>query len=149
MYTKILIATDGSDLSTKALRHGLGLARLDGAKVVVMTATEPSMLYASSAGGMIMDTGQVIADLERTNAEAANHILEGAKKVAAEGQQTIEVLHVAERQTADAILDTAKDQKADLIVMGSHGRRGIGRLLLGSQAAEVLARSSLPVLIVK
>ena len=60
-----------------------------------------------------------------------------------------QTLHVPLHRPADAIIQTAQDKGCDTIVMGSHGRRGIGRLLLGSQAAEVLARASVPVLVVK
>lgn len=66
-----------------------------------------------------------------------------------EGGVDADLVHVPDQRAADAILEAAKAHKADLIVIASHGRRGVERVLLGSQTAEVLAHSSIPVLVVK
>ena len=149
MYSRIIVAIDGSDLSTKALRHGLALAEKIGSAVFAVTVTEPSIIVAPGAEMMMVDTSPIIADLEKAKAESSKGILNEATKLAAEMGGTITGIHVANSTPADGILAAAKENNADLVVMGSHGRRGLGRLLLGSQAAEVLAHAEIPVLIVK
>ena len=98
---------------------------------------------------MAVNTGPMISELEEVKAKSAQATLAEAETLAAAEKIKIETIHLPSSIAADAILKTAEHQGADLIVMGSHGRRGLGRLLLGSQAAEVLARSSIPVLVVK
>ena len=149
MYTRMLIAIDGSELADKALRHAFALAKGTNAKLIVLTSTEPSTMIAPGAEIMMVDTGAIIADLEKAKAESAKTVLANARELAKDAGLTIQALHMPRQLPADAIISVAKEQGADLIVMGSHGRRGLGRLLLGSQAAEVLARSTIPVLIVK
>lgn len=149
MYTRMLIAIDGSELADKALRHAFALAKGTDAKLIVLTSTEPSTMIAPGAEIMMVDTGAIIADLEKAKAEGARIVLANARELAKDAGLTIHALHMPGQLPADAIISGAKEQGADLIVMGSHGRRGLGRLLLGSQAAEVLARSTIPVLIVK
>lgn len=149
MYSNIICGIDGSELSTKALRHALGLAAKTGAKLTVVTVTEPSVVVAPGAEIMMVDTSSIIADLEKAKEESAKGILAEAEKVAGETGATIVTTHVANSAPADGILHAAKEIGADLVVMASHGRRGLGRLLLGSQAAEVLAHAHVPVLVVK
>jgi len=149
MYTRIVVGIDGSELATKALRHALTLGKEMGAKLIVVTSTEPSVLVAPGAEFMIADTSSMLGDLEEAKAKSAQATLDEATKLAAASGLTIEKRHVPMSVAADAIVTTAQQQGADLIVMGSHGRRGLGRLLLGSQAAEVLARATIPVLVVK
>lgn len=149
MYSRIVVGFDGSDLAQKALRHAVALAKESGARLFVVTSTEPSVLVAPGAEMMAINTGAIIADLEEAKAKSAAATLAEAEELAKASDQAIEKLHVASSVAADAILATAERQGANLIVMGSHGRRGLGRLLLGSQAAEVLARSTIPVLVVK
>lgn len=149
MYQRIVVAIDGSELSDKAFRHALALAGQLKAKLIALTVTDPSLIITSGAEMMQVNTTTVIKELNRAKEESAAKILAAAKEAATAAGQPVEVLHLPDSQTADGILETAKDQGADLIVMGSHGRRGLGRLLLGSQAAEVLAHSTIPVLVVK
>lgn len=149
MYTRIVVGVDGSELANKALRHALTLAKDFGARLFVVTATDPSTLIAPGAEMMAVNTGAIIAELEEAKALTAKATLDEAAMLAADSGVTIEQIHVPFTIAADAIISTAKEQGADLIVMGSHGRRGLGRLLLGSQASEVLSRSTIPVLVVK
>lgn len=149
MYTRIVVGIDGSELATKALRHALMLVGQSHARLFVVTVTEPSVLISPGAEMMAINTGEMIAELEAAKARSARETLDEAQALAKADGQVVEPIHVPSSVAADALLDTAKQQGADLIVMGSHGRRGLGRLLLGSQAAEVLARSSIPVLVVK
>lgn len=149
MYKKIVIAVDGSEPSIKALEHGLTLAKALNAKAIAVTVTDPSLFIAPGAEMMQMNTGAVVEELDKAKADGARHVLDHARNAAARIGLEVEGVHVPNKQTADGVLETAVARGADLIVMGSHGRRGLGRLLLGSQAAEVLAHSTIPVLIVK
>lgn len=149
MYTRIVVGIDGSELATKALRHAVALAKTSGARLFVVTSTEPSVLVTAGAEFMAVDTGAIVADLEEIKAKSAQATLATAEALVTGEGLSIDKIHVPSSVAADAILKTAENQGADLIVMGSHGRRGLGRLLLGSQAAEVLSRATVPVLVVK
>lgn len=149
MYTNIVCAIDGSELSTKALTHALALAAKTGGKVTAVTVTEPSVIVSPGAEMMMIDTSSIIADLDKAKAESAKGILADAEAQAKAAGTTLSGVHVANSTAAEGILHAARERKADLVVMGSHGRRGLGRLLLGSQASEVLSHAEIPVLIVK
>lgn len=149
MYQNIICAIDGSDLSTKALTHALALAGKTGGKITAVTVTEPSVVVSPGAEMMMVDTSAIIADLDKAKEGSAKATLAEADALASASGVAITTLHVANSTAADGIIHAAKEAGADLIVMGSHGRRGLGRLLLGSQAAEVLSHASVPVLIVK
>lgn len=148
MFKSILIATDGSATSEKALEIGLKLAAEQGAKLLVLTSTAPIDLVTSGGFGTV-DAAPILAKLDEAYVEQARQILAGVKAKADAAGSMVEVLHVPERQPAQAIIETAEARGADLIIMGSHGRRGLQRLLLGSQASEVLARATVPVLIAR
>jgi len=142
MYKHILIATDGSDLAGKALTAGLGLAKKLGAQVTVVTVSEPWR-------GLTMGEPAIafpLEEIEKEAAEFAGRIL--AEVGAAASRQEVKCATInAKGFAAEAIIDTAKAQGCDLIVMSSHGRRGIARALLGSQAMRVVTLSEVPVLI--
>ena len=142
MYKHILIATDGSDLAGKAVATGLALAKQLGAKATAVTATEPwtAMMMGEPAISF------PIAEYEEAATQSAARILGGVTEAAKKAGVACETVH-AMNFPADAIIDTAKAKGCDLIVMASHGRRGIARALLGSQAVNVLTHSTLPVLI--
>jgi nucleotide-binding universal stress UspA family protein len=141
MYGHILIATDGSELAQKAVAAGLGLARELKAKVTVVTATEPWSAMATRPGLVFP-----VEEYEKAAAENAARILAGVAATAAEAGVPCETQHVQEFP-AEGIVETAKAKGCDLIVMASHGRRGLSRLLLGSQATRVLTLSPVPVLV--
>ena len=145
MYKSILVATDGSELATKAVEQGLALAKTLAAKVTVVTVTEPWTMIAPGEIGMTIP----IDDFEAGVAEHATKILNAVKLQAKTSGATCEVLHIKDRYPADGILEGAKDKGCDLIVMASHGRRGIARLLIGSQANRVVTHSPIAVLICK
>jgi nucleotide-binding universal stress UspA family protein len=145
MYKHILIATDGSILATKAVASGLQLAKALGAQVTAITATNPWTSFAADvppAFDFPIDEYQKAAE-----ANAAG-VLSAVRTRARELGVECDTLQ-ANSYPADAILETAKSKGCDLIVMASHGRRGIARALLGSQAASVVASSPVPVLICK
>ena len=144
MYKHILIATDGSELATKGLDHGLKLAKLAGASVTIVTVTD---VWASSA--LAAAGPATIAEYENAMNEAVDDILKEASKMAEDSGVEYKTLHIPNRYAADAIVETAQGQGADLIVMASHGRRGFRKLILGSQTTEVLQSSTVPVLVVR
>jgi nucleotide-binding universal stress UspA family protein len=144
MYQHILIATDGSKLAGKAVAIGLGLAAALKAKVTAVTAEEPFEAL------MVADPSQrpPIKEFEYAAAEGARRILAEVNERARERGVECTTVQVTDF-AAPAILATAKARGCDLIVMSSHGRRGLDRLFLGSQARRVLAHSPIPVLICK
>ncbi len=145
MYAHILISTDGSELAQKGVDHGLSLADENGSKVTIITVTEPFPVPSISAWGM---EGMDPDRLKDANTRHAQAILSAAKAAAEEMGLTVETLHISNASPAAAIVDAAKTQGCDLIVMASHGYRGIKRVLLGSQTAEVIATAHIPVLVV-
>lgn len=143
MYKHILIATDGSDLAAKAVATGLALAKELKANVTAVTATEPWTAMVSPEGAALSFP---IDEYEKAAAENAARILAKVREDAANAGVACETLH-ATNFPADAIIEAAQSRGCDLIVMSSHGRRGLARVLLGSQAVQVLTHSSVPVLI--
>lgn len=148
MYRKILIATDGSDLAGKAVDHGLELAKAVGADVVFVTVTElwPALGIAADIEGGKLDAVEIY---EAAAAQSAQTILEEATKRAAAAEVTCSSRHVKDRKPAEGIMATAELENCDLIVMASHGRRGIQKILIGSQTAEVITLSKRPVLVLR
>ena len=148
MFANILLSTDGSDVARKGVKHGIALAKALNAKVTVITVTEAFPVYGGGdAVGFIPTKGE----LDRFDAackERAGEALDEARVMAEQIGIFVELLHVPNAHPATAIIETAKSNGCDLIVMGSHGRRGLSKLFLGSQTSEVLADGSLPVLIV-
>src|SRR5262245_32071912 len=142
MFKHILIATDGSEVAAKAVSAGLELAKNLAARVMVMTASEP--LPATVTAETI--AANFPAEYERATKESATRILTEVRQEAVTMGVECKTLHVT-NFPAEAIVETAKASGCDLIVMGSHGRRGIARLLLGSQATKVVTLSSVPVLV--
>ena len=148
MYKHILIATEGSEFGDRALAHGLALAKTVQAQVTVVTVTETW----STADLMIeakKHNPNPLRQFEAMAADVAKRILDAAAAKAKAAGVACQVVHVANRHAAEGIIETAVKTDADLIVMASHGRRGINRLLLGSQAYEVLTHCKVPALIVR
>ena len=149
MYSHILIPTDGSEVAQKGVDHGLSLAKALGAKVTVVTITERLPLYAGSIGFEYAMSEAAMAEYIADQKNAANAALAAATQSADRLGISAETLHVPDAQPAEAIIEAAKSRNCSLITMASHGRRGLGRLLLGSTTSEVLAHSPVPVLVVR
>lgn len=145
MYNHVLIATDGSSVGDKAIDQGLEVAKKFGSKVLIIKVTE--MWSALDVAGR--DALARIETYEKAASDAAAEILAKAKQKADQAGVACETMHVADRVPADGIVTTADSKNCDLIVMGSHGRRGINKLLLGSQAQNVLTHTRKPVLIAR
>src|SRR5262245_24917180 len=148
MYKHILIATDGSALATKAVEHGLALAKQQNARVTVVTVTEP-WSAADIAHEVRQGRPDPIGRYEEVEAAAAKRILDEAARSATANGVTCDLVHVRDQHPAEGIVATATDKACDLIVMASHGRRGVSRLVLGSKAYEVLSHCKVPALIVR
>jgi nucleotide-binding universal stress UspA family protein len=145
MFKHILIPTDGSSVSTKAVKAGIALAKEHGAKVTGYHAVEPVpvRLYGE---GMVADR-QMVAEFERRRRAAAKkHIGTLARAALKAGVRFDPVVETSPRPH-DGIVATAKKRKCDLILMSSHGRRGFDRLVLGSVADKVIQRAGVPVLV--
>jgi nucleotide-binding universal stress UspA family protein len=146
MFKHILIATDGSELSDKAVVEGLTLAKALDAKVTAVTVTEPwdALSMAAIAEAQMRNP---IADYEERMAAAANRILGSVAEKAKKQDVACATVYVRDRHPAEGIIDAAQVNMCDLIVMASHGRRGLARLLIGSQANRVVTLSPVPVLV--
>ncbi|MFM9849702.1 MAG: universal stress protein [Hyphomicrobiaceae bacterium] len=134
MYKHILVATDGSELSTKAVANGIRLANAPGALVTVLTV--------AVTRAPVMIEGVLVGP-----SDEATRILHAASTEAHQTGATCQTVVVIDREPYRAIIDTAHSRAYDLIVMASHGRRGYTALLLGSETHKVLAHSTIPVLV--
>jgi len=148
MYKQILIATDGSELAGRAVAHGLALAKEVKAPVTLVTVTQPWSALELAHEARLGNTNP-IHQFEDMAAASAKMILDAAAQKVKIAGVACELVHVPDQHPAEGIIAIAEKQGCDLIVMASHGRRAVGRLLLGSQASEVLAHSKVPTLIVR
>jgi nucleotide-binding universal stress UspA family protein len=149
MYANILLSTDGSEVARQGVKHGMALARALNAKATVITVTEPLPIYYGSghASGW-MPSQEEFDRFDAACKEQAGKLLDEAQDMAKQVGVSAELLHVPNAHPATAIIETAKSRGCDLIVMASHGRRGLRKLFLGSQTSEVLVDGSVPVLVV-
>jgi nucleotide-binding universal stress UspA family protein len=143
VYKHILIATDGSELAGKAVAAGIALAKQLKSKVTVVTVSEP--WTALVAGEMAV--GFPYQEYEEGAKQQAAAILAAVADNAKKAGIECTSVHMPDRFPAEAIVDCAKEKGCDLIVMASHGRRGLSKLLLGSETTRVLTHSSVPVLV--
>ena len=145
MYKHILLPTDGSKLSTRAIAQGLAVARATGARVTgLFVAPAPTPLVFEGLRPVAYVQPEEHAALTR---RAAEKYLGAIEKAAAEAGVSWETLTVEGAHPADTILDIAARRKCDLIVMASHGRRGLAGVLLGSETQKVLTHAKVPVLV--
>jgi nucleotide-binding universal stress UspA family protein len=144
MFKRILVPTDGSDITAKAVNAAIGMARIHGATLYTLSVKEPFPYSAVSE--MQPTPPQEFFDAQERIASsrvAAVVSDAAAAGVPCEGH-TVEALHAWE-----AIIEHATDRQCDLLVMASHGRRGVSALLLGSETQKVLTHCTIPVLIVR
>lgn len=144
MYKRIIVPTDGSDITAKALEQALALAQELGAKIFAISVKEPFPYSAVSE--MQPTPPQEFFDAQERIAQTRlKTVLAAAEKAGVSAEaHSIEALHPWE-----AIIEHAKRMEADLVVMASHGRRGVQALLLGSETQKVLTHSTIPVLVVR
>ncbi len=146
----VLWAQISSDVSRNGVKHGIALAKALNAKVIVITVTEPLPVdYGSGHASGWMPSQEEADNFDAAHKERAGKVLDEARAMAEQIGISAELVHVPNAHPATAIIETAKSRGCDLIVMASHGRRGLRKLLLGSQTSEVLVGGSVPVLVVR
>ena len=144
MYQQILVPTDGSPMSARAVETAARLAKLTGAQLKVMSVKEP-FPYSAISEMQPMPPQEFYDAQERLAAERIAAALDQARGLGIQASgASVEALHPWE-----AILEQAKSKGCDLIVMASHGRRGLNALLLGSETQKVLTHSTVPVLVIR
>jgi nucleotide-binding universal stress UspA family protein len=145
MFKHLLLPTDGSELSNEALKKGVDFARESGARVTFIHVMPE---YVAAAFAEFPAGGQAaFADFMKVTEDSAKSILGAARAAANEAGITCDEAAVRHQQPWRAIIDIATDRQCDLIFMASHGRRGIGALVLGSETNKVLTHSKIPVLV--
>ena len=147
MYKKIMVATDGSTLSKKAVTHAINLAQLSGAELVALKVV-PRYPQSYFEGGMVLPASD-IGRIEKQWTEHSQTIVNAVAKSGSAKGVTVKAITSKSDLVSDAIIAAAKKHKCDLIVMASHGRKGIKRVLLGSETHQVLTHSTVPVLVLR
>ncbi len=144
MFRSILIPTDGTEITAKAVSTGIALAKALGARLSTITVKEP-FPYSAISEMQPIPPQEFYDAQERIALNRVKEVVAAAAKEGVDCQAfTVEATHPWE-----AIIDHAKSQSCDLIVMASHGRRGVSALLLGSETSRVLVHGEVPVLVVK
>ena len=147
MYKRILVATDGSPLSKKAVSNAIELAAVCGAELVAIKIT-PRYPQSYFEGSLPLSATEV-GKIEQQWADTAKKVVDGVAKAGEAKGVKVKAVVAKGDIVSDALIAAAKKYKADLIVMASHGRRGIKRLLLGSETQQVLTHASVPVFVLR
>ena len=143
MFKHILIPTDGSDLSRKAVLYGVRLAKECGSKVTGLNLAEP--YHAGSMDAVLVSVGE--DEYEENSRRASELALEQVRMAADAAGVPCDAVREIHDHPYRAIIDAAHARGCDLIIMASHGRRGFSALLLGSETSKVLTHSTIPVLV--
>jgi nucleotide-binding universal stress UspA family protein len=142
LYTHILLPTDGSELSEAAMRHGIALAKAIGAKVTALVVSTP-------LASLVVDAGAVSAALDQYQAlvktQTAKY-LDNIQNESTEAGVSCATLCIEHERPYEAIVESAKTNGCDLVIMASHGLRGVSAIL-GSETLKVLTHSSVPILV--
>lgn len=147
MYKRILVPTDGTALSKKAVKSAVALAASLGAELVALYVV-PRYPLSFFEGGVTIP----VEDVERTEqawSDQGQAVADTAQRLAAAAGVKAKAITVKSDLVAEAVLAAARKHKCDLVVMASHGRRGLKRLLLGSETQHVLTHGNLPVLVLR
>lgn len=148
MYQHILIPTDGSDFAAKGVEQGLEFAQKAGARVTVIVVTEP-LSEAAAQAAITGGIGDPVGRYETQMDLKVKEMMAPVERRASELGVAIEIVRETDASPAEAIVRAARLRGCDLIVMASHGRRGLKKLMLGSQTSEVLVHTTLPVLVIR
>jgi nucleotide-binding universal stress UspA family protein len=147
MYQRILVATDGSTLSKKAVRSAINLAVAVGADLVALYVV-PRYPVSYFEGGVAIPV-QDIARIEKQWSDKGQAVVDAVQQLAQADDVKTKAVVTQSDFVAESIMATAKKYKCDLVVMASHGRKGIKRVLLGSETQHVLTHSTVPVLVLR
>ena len=145
MFKKILLPTDGSALSDKATATAIQFAQLNGAQLVAISVIHPFPFSPMADGGAVLDAKTFEREMENT---ARHHIDKAAAAAHAEAIPFEGVITMSP-SPYEEIVEAAKKFECDIIMMASHGRRGLNRLFLGSETQKVLAHTTLPVMVLR
>jgi nucleotide-binding universal stress UspA family protein len=148
MYERILVATDGSELSELAVTSAIDLALLTQAELIAVKVVHhyPASYFE---GSMLLSQMEVSRLREQADVEA-QRVVDAVKATAeSKGVKNTRAIIMQSELVSEAIIEAARVHKCDLIVMASHGRRGIKRLLMGSETLHVLTHSHTPVLVLR
>ena len=147
MYKRILVPTDGSALSRKAARAAIDLAATVGAEVVALhvVSRHPLSMVEGAIGVVPHDAPEIERKWAERGQAMADEVGRAAQKMGVKSKATI----VRSNLVAEAILGAARKNRCDLVVMASHGRKGLKRLLLGSETQHVLTHGDIPVLVMR
>lgn len=144
-YQNILVPVDGSDISFSAVKHAVAIAKAFGSKVTAISVVADDPFAAAD----FYYSSDMLKEYIKEAIKSAEEALGKAKTLAEQDSVQIDTQVVRNTVSAETVINTADTLKADLIVMGSHGRKGFQKFLLGSFAQDVLGQTKLPVLIVK
>ena len=147
MYAHILVPTDGSRLSDRAVKHAVRLAKAGGGKLLLFHVVAPYQMPIYAEGMRIPSLPR--ETVLKNSARRAGRILAAAEKKALAAKVPVAKAWAISGSPRYAIAEIAGKRRCDLIVMGSHGRSGLSRLLLGSETQGVLAKVKIPVLVVR
>ncbi len=149
MYKHILVPTDGSELANRGVTAAVELAKSLSAKITLLHAVEAFNAAFTSPDGAWIGGAELYSQIEAAQTENAEKILQEASQTVAASGVLFEAVSTKDSPPADAIVKAAEEKGCDLIVIASHGRRGVSRMVLGSQTSEVLAHSKVPVLVIR
>jgi nucleotide-binding universal stress UspA family protein len=147
MYQRILVATDGSDLSKKAVHTSVELAKALGAELIALYVV-PRYPMSYFEGGLPVSVDDV-ARTEKHWTDKGQAVVDAVVQDAQSGGVKARAVVTHTDLVAESVIATAKKHQCDLIVMASHGRKGLQRVLLGSETQHVLTHSSTPVLVLR
>jgi nucleotide-binding universal stress UspA family protein len=143
MFQHILIPTDGSDLSNLAVKSGVQFAKETQARITGLTVTRPFNYFG-------METMHMSDSIEKYSSDCdtqAKRTLSTLKEEANQAGVVCELVHRSSEHPYEEIVKTAQDRQCDVIFLASHGRRGVGALILGSETQKVLTHTKIPVLV--
>jgi nucleotide-binding universal stress UspA family protein len=148
MFKHILLPTDGSKLSDRAVKKGIEFAQSAGARVTAVHVI-PEFRMVVEEGFVSPMSAELKKRFENESQQHARKMLDKVAKAAAAAGVKCDTVAVVSDYPYQQIIETARKQKCDLIIMASHGRRGLSSLLLGSETAKVLTHSKIPVLVMR
>ena len=145
MYERILVPVDGSPTSELGLTEACKLAKLTGARLLLLHAVDLAAVMITPEAAAI--SGKLFDSMH----DAGEEVLAKAKATVQRADLPVEtaLVDTTSGRVCDLVVERAKKWRADLIVIGTHGRRGVGRLLLGSDAEQIVRTAAVPVLLVR
>lgn len=149
MYARILVAIDGSQVATRALEQALALAKALGSAVTIVHVAEVAPRVGEDHGAVVTATQNRVALLVEATQAATDKLLDEAQDACDAAGVGATTMWIENSSPAEGIVETAESVGAELIVMGTNGRRGLTRMILGSQTISVLQNTKVPVLVTR